>query len=93
MDRGVRLRRDTIPDFPKCDLYAVLLDMEKDDTNQINAIYAEMEKELKALDKVANANKMNHHVIDALRYACEGIRRSAVTKSATFTPLPNVKRW
>jgi superfamily II DNA or RNA helicase len=64
MDRGVRLRRDTIPDFPKCDLYAVLLDMEKDDTNQINAIYAEMEKELKALDKVANANKMNHLVIE-----------------------------
>jgi phage terminase large subunit len=34
-----------------------------------------------------------NHVIDALRYACEGIRRSAVTKSAIFTPLPNVKRW
>jgi phage terminase large subunit len=34
-----------------------------------------------------------NHVIDALRYACEGIRRSAVTKAATFTPLPNVKRW
>ena len=34
-----------------------------------------------------------NHVIDALRYACEGIRRSAVTKPATFTPLPNVKRW
>jgi phage terminase large subunit len=34
-----------------------------------------------------------NHVIDALRYACEGIRRSVVTKAATFTPLPNVKRW
>jgi len=32
-------------------------------------------------------------VIDALRYACEGIRRAVVTKAATFTPLPNVKRW
>jgi len=34
-----------------------------------------------------------NHVIDALRYACEGIRRSATTKPVTFTPLPNVKRW
>ena len=34
-----------------------------------------------------------NHVIDALRYACEGIRRSATTKPVTFTPLPNVIRW
>jgi phage terminase large subunit len=34
-----------------------------------------------------------NHVIDALRYACEGVRRSAITKPATFTPLPNVKKW
>jgi phage terminase large subunit len=34
-----------------------------------------------------------NHVIDALRYACEGVRRSAVAKPATFTPLPNVKKW
>jgi phage terminase large subunit len=34
-----------------------------------------------------------NHVIDALRYACEGVRRAAVTKQAIFTPLPNVKRW
>jgi phage terminase large subunit len=34
-----------------------------------------------------------NHVIDALRYACEGIRRATVTKQAIFTPLPNVKRW
>lgn len=34
-----------------------------------------------------------NHVIDALRYACEGVRRSAVAKPAIFTPLPNVKKW
>jgi len=34
-----------------------------------------------------------NHVIDALRYACEGVRRSATTKPALFLPLPNVKRW
>jgi phage terminase large subunit len=34
-----------------------------------------------------------NHVIDALRYACEGVRRSAVAKPVSFTPLPNVNRW
>jgi phage terminase large subunit len=34
-----------------------------------------------------------NHVIDALRYACEGVRRAAVTKPVSFTPLPNVKHW
>jgi phage terminase large subunit len=34
-----------------------------------------------------------NHVIDALRYACEGVRRATTTKAAPFTPLPNVKRW
>ena len=36
----------------------------------------------------------HNHVIDALRYACEGVRRaSAVTRQATFTPLPVASKW
>jgi hypothetical protein len=34
-----------------------------------------------------------NHVIDALRYACEGVRRANTTKPAIFKPLPNVKKW
>jgi phage terminase large subunit len=34
-----------------------------------------------------------NHVIDALRYACEAVRRSSAAKPAVFTPLPNVKKW
>jgi phage terminase large subunit len=34
-----------------------------------------------------------NHVIDALRYACEGVRRASTSKPATFTPLPNLKKW
>jgi len=64
LDRGVRLRRDTIPNFPQCDLFAVLLDMEEKDTKQINAIYDEMEKELKELEKLSKLNKMNHLVVE-----------------------------
>jgi hypothetical protein len=34
-----------------------------------------------------------NHVIDALRYACEGVRRAAVTKTINFTPLPTMNKW
>lgn len=35
----------------------------------------------------------NNHVIDALRYACEAIRRAAPRKQADFAPLPTANRW
>jgi phage terminase large subunit len=35
-----------------------------------------------------------NHVIDALRYACEGVRRAGPKAAVTnFTPLPTANRW
>ncbi len=34
-----------------------------------------------------------NHVIDAIRYACEGIRRAAPKKHINFTALPTISRW
>ena len=35
-----------------------------------------------------------NHMIDALRYACEGVRRAAVvSRPVNFTPLPSVHKW
>lgn len=35
-----------------------------------------------------------NHVIDALRYACEGVRRAVVQKpAAVFKPIPVVNKW
>jgi hypothetical protein len=34
-----------------------------------------------------------NHVIDALRYACEAVRRANTSKPAIFTPIANVKKW
>lgn len=34
-----------------------------------------------------------NHVIDALRYACEAVRRAKVSNPAAFTPLPTMNRW
>jgi phage terminase large subunit len=34
-----------------------------------------------------------NHVIDALRYACEAVRRSGAAKPATFTPIATMHKW
>jgi phage terminase large subunit len=34
-----------------------------------------------------------NHVIDALRYACEGVRRAAPPKAIDFRPMPTINRW
>ena len=35
----------------------------------------------------------NNHVIDALRYACEGLRRGASNKPKTARPVATINRW
>lgn len=35
----------------------------------------------------------DNHVIDALRYACEALRRAAPKKVVNFTPMPTMNRW
>jgi phage terminase large subunit len=35
----------------------------------------------------------DNHVIDALRYACEGARRAMVQKPVAVTPIPAASRW
>jgi phage terminase large subunit len=34
-----------------------------------------------------------NHVIDALRYACEAVRRSSASRPMAFTPIANMKKW
>lgn len=64
LDRGVRLRRDTIPNFPQCDLFALLLDMDNQDVNKINGIYDEMEKELKELEKRKKLDARSQMIVE-----------------------------
>lgn len=51
INRGVRLRRDLIPNFPESQLIAECYDMEEEARNKINSIYTEMSNELKRLSK------------------------------------------
>ena len=34
-----------------------------------------------------------NHVIDAIRYACEGVRRASTNKVQSFVPLPTLSKW
>jgi phage terminase large subunit len=34
-----------------------------------------------------------NHVIDSLRYACEGARRAQTVKPQTVIPLPIISKW
>lgn len=50
--RGVRLRRDTIPNFPASEVISDVYNMDDEDTKRINQIYDEMQVELKQLEKI-----------------------------------------
>lgn len=54
--RGVRLRRDTIPNFPDCEVISEVYNMDEADANSINKIHDEMESELKKLERRAKAD-------------------------------------
>ena len=49
--RGVRLRRDEIPNFPACEIIPQVYNMDDEDALKINETYADMERELAKLAK------------------------------------------
>jgi hypothetical protein len=56
-DRGVRLTRDTIPNFPESEIIAECYNMEDESTKKINQHYEEMEKELAKIRKKEKTDK------------------------------------
>lgn len=57
VDRGIRLTRDTIPNFPESQIIAECYDMEEESRNKIDALYAEMKAELNRLNKKEKRGK------------------------------------
>lgn len=54
-ERGVRLNRDQIPDFPECEIEVEPYDLDENITSQINEVYSIMKKELKIIEnKIKN---------------------------------------
>jgi superfamily II DNA or RNA helicase len=50
-ERGVRLLRDTIPNFPQTEIIVNAYDMEEEETSKIKEVYNEMEEELRKIEK------------------------------------------
>ena len=56
-ERGARIKKSEIPDFPDCDVIAESYDMDDKSKEDINRILMEMEIELKALAKTCKSDK------------------------------------
>lgn len=66
LDRGVRIRREDIKDFPDCDVMAESYNMDEKSEKELNSVYDDMEKELlllKAKCKNAKEYRVNSMVV------------------------------
>lgn len=66
-NRGVRLNRDTIPNFPDSQIIAECYEMEKEDSAKIDQIYQDMQIELLKLEKLTKKEKNKHRLTTILR--------------------------
>ncbi len=57
VNRGTRLTRDTIPNFPESEVIADCYNMDDVDVKKINTIHSDMKKELAKLAKLSKADK------------------------------------
>lgn len=57
VNRGSRLTRDTIPNFPESEIIADCYNMDEMDVNRINTIHSDMKKELLKLAKQTKVDK------------------------------------
>jgi hypothetical protein len=67
VNRGVRLSRDTIPNFPTSELIAECYDMEEDAQKKIDAAYDEMRLELLRIERLSKKDKKSTRLTAILR--------------------------
>lgn len=67
VNRGVRLSRDTIPNFPESQIIADCYDMKEEAQKKINKIYSEMESELKKLRSKVKKERNTNELTAILR--------------------------
>jgi SNF2 family DNA or RNA helicase len=66
-NRGVRLKRDKIPNFPESQIIAECYEMEKEDQDKINSAYDEMRLELLKIEKLAKKDQKTSELTAILR--------------------------
>ncbi len=66
-NRGIRLSRDTIPNFPESQIIAECYEMEKETSDKINRVYDEMQSELAKIEKQLKKDKGQTQMVAILR--------------------------
>lgn len=67
VNRGVRLNRDSIPNFPESQIIAECYEMDKEDQDKINSAYEEMQLELLKIEKLLKKDKKSTELTAILR--------------------------
>jgi len=67
INRGIRLSRDTIPNFPESQIIADCYEMDKEDADKINSAYEEMQLELLKIEKLLKKDKKHSELTAILR--------------------------
>lgn len=67
VNRGVRLSRDTIPNFPVSEIIADCYEMDKEESDKINAAYDEMRLELLRIERLLKKDKKSSELTAILR--------------------------
>ena len=80
-ERGIRLLRDDIPNFPKTEIIVNAYDMDEEETSKIKAIYDEMKVELK---KIENKEKSDESEM-AIRI--RALQRTEILKVPLFEEM------
>jgi superfamily II DNA or RNA helicase len=67
VNRGVRLNRDSIPNFPESQIISECYEMDKEDQDKINSAYEEMQLELLKIEKLLKKDKKSTELTAILR--------------------------
>ena len=75
-DKGIRLERDAVPNFPECEIIVESYDLDEESTRKINNIYTDMRVELKKLNETIKKDKNENELVIRLRarQKCEIIK-------------------
>ncbi len=85
LDRGVRIRREDIKDFPDCDIMAEAYNIDEKSEKELKEVYAEMEKELKYLQ--AQCKNTKEYKINAMTIMLRARQQAELIKVPLFVEM------
>jgi superfamily II DNA or RNA helicase len=83
LDRGIRITREQIPDFPDCDTQAMAYNVGKDAEISLKNIYTDMKRELAKLEKKTGNSDVDSELVILLRAR----QKSELTKCPLIVDL------